>query len=108
MDIKLKARLSAYSKVDSLSCDHEYVTEGQIDELFQNMDEPSSVTKTEIDNLFTEIDEPESVSKTEIDKLFKNVDEPESVTKDQIDDLFVTQEQPVKSVSYKEIDSLFK
>ena len=110
MDIKLRARLSAYSKVDSITntCEHEYVSEEQIDELFKNMDTPSSVTKTEIDELFQTVDEPESVSKTEIDSLFANVNEPESVTKGQIDTLFKEEEQPVASVSFKDIDSLFK
>lgn len=93
MDIKLHARLSAYSKVDAISngeCSHEYVTEEQIDDLFEDMQEPISVTKSEIDTLFEEVDEPKSVSKKEIDKLF------------------TAPEQPVKSVSYSEIDSLFR
>ena len=111
MDIKLNARLSAYSKIDSISsgaCCHEYVTKDQIDGLFEDMEEPTSVTKSEIDKLFEEVEEPKSVSKTEIDTLFAETQEPESVTKDQIDGLFAAPAQPVKSVSYSEIDSLFK
>ena len=111
MDIKLNARLSAYSKIDSIlggNCSHEYVTEEQIDNLFKDMEEPVSVTKSEIDKLFEDVEEPKSVSKTEFDTLFAETQETESVTKDQIDELFAAPEQPVKSVSYSEIDSLFK
>lgn len=110
MDIKLRARLSAYSKVDSINkeCEHEYVSEEQIDELFKDMTKPESVTKDEIDGLFTDIKEPESVSKDEIDTLFEKTTEPESVTKEEIDDLFEDKEDSITSVSFKEIDSLFK
>ena len=94
MDIKLNARLSAYSKVQAVSdsCEHEYVSKEQIDELFKETDLPTSVTKSEID------------------ELFENTDEPTSVTKDQIDDLFEEEqdESNITSVSYSEIDSLFK
>lgn len=111
MDIKLRARLSAYSKVDSIStgeCAHEFITEPDIDKLFEDLDTPQSVKKDEIDNLFTEQEEPKSVSKDEIDKLFGTTDEPESVSKEDIDDLFVDGEDTVTSVSYSEIDSLFR
>ena len=109
MDIKLKARLSAYSKVDSINheCSIDSVTEPQIDELFKDMDMPQSVTKSEIDNLFVGEDKPESVSKSAIDSLFGETDEPESVTKDSIDTLFENTDDTIATVSFKEIDSLF-
>lgn len=94
MDIKLNARLSAYSKIDNSTfpdCDHEHVTKEQIDELFKDTDQPTSVTKNEIDELFTETDEPLSVTKDQIDNLFEEQDE-----------------SNITSVSYSEIDSLFK
>lgn len=111
MDIKLRARLSAYSKVSAISgegdCEHIIITDKDIDNLFENIDEPQSVKKNEIDSLFVTQEEPESVTKNEIDSLFEEVAEPESVSKDDIDDLFVPEEETITSVSYKEIDSLF-
>ena len=76
MNIKLNARLSAYSKVDNIGCVHPEtgsVTTEQIDQLFQGMDEPTSVTKSEIDELFenSSSDEIATVTHKEIDSLFK-------------------------------------
>ena len=92
MNIKLNARLSAYSKVDSIQsgeCSVDTITNEQIDELFEDLDNPQSVKKDEIDT------------------LFKTQEEPESVSKDEIDNLFVDEDHTVTSVSYNEIDSLF-
>ena len=61
MDIKLRARLSAYSKLHGVipeECDHESVTNEEIDSLFDGsvippMEENScAVSYTEIDSLF--------------------------------------------------------
>ena len=75
MNIKLNARLSAYTKVDNVGCEHPEmgsVTNEQIDQLFEGADTPVSVTKSEIDDLFTEDgDHVVSVSHSEIDSLFK-------------------------------------
>lgn len=109
MNIKLNARLSAYSKVDSITheCSIESVTEPQIDELFKDLDTPQSVTKSEIDDLFIGEDKPESVTKENIDELFTETEDPESVTKENIDELFDNQKDTITTVSFKEIDSLF-
>ena len=64
MDIKLNARLSAYTKIDAIehNCDTSRVTNEQIDSLFENdlapdAQEPTStesarVTRSAIDSLF--------------------------------------------------------
>lgn len=84
MDIKLNARLSAYSRVNSTSeCDHESVTEEEIDDLFKDTDETRSVTKSEIDSLFSK--ELNTVEKNNIENS----------------------EAPLKTISDSEIDSLF-
>lgn len=111
MDIKLRARLCAYSRITELEPNiPEKVTDEQIDDLFTNMDVPTSVTKDEIDNLFTEQEAPKSVTKADIDNLFANSeDKPESVQKDTIDTLFdETATDNVTSVTFAEIDSLFR
>ena len=65
MDIKLRARLSAYSKVDALKCaecDMNPVTKDEINTLFGTTGEgsqlppitdPNTVTYAEIDSLFS-------------------------------------------------------
>lgn len=108
MDIKLRARLSAYSKVDAIHSAHEYVSKDQIDTLFTDLDEPRSVTKDEIDLLFKETDSPVAVTKSDIDSLFTETEAPESITKNQIDSLFDEDNTVIRTVSFKEIDSLFK
>lgn len=77
MDIKLKAKLSAYSKVSSLSTNeeltHDKVTKEQIDSLFDGSDFIDSVSKDKIDTLFddeSESSEYEAVSHSQIDSLF--------------------------------------
>lgn len=118
MDIKLRARLSAYSKVDSLSDSTNglpdtslpgaegalvgvgsggnftlfpAISNPEIDTLFNNENQSSLVTKDEIDTLFTEEKDPSAVSKDEIDELFETTEEENTITR----------------VSYAEIDSLF-
>lgn len=87
MDIKLTARLSAYSKIDSLnSISNPTVTPEVIDTLFPQNGYSASVTKKDIDNLFIE---------EESDKV---------VDKEQIDELF---DETTRKVSYTEIDTLF-
>lgn len=76
MDIKLRARLSAYSKVDALSSNPDTVKHEDIDSLFQPQEPDKVVTKDEIDTLFKEeaedvLDEDiEAVSFASIDSLF--------------------------------------
>ena len=96
MDIKLNARLAAYSKIDSLDSNKfpkpdssnagdvlgvtgngEYglidcVTNESIDTLFDGQITPAvSVNKDTIDTLFTDDQDVEIVSKEAIDSLFK-------------------------------------
>jgi hypothetical protein len=114
LDIKLRARLSAYSKVNSMVDsgstlpDPSYsdgnavlgVTNGEYKLI------PSIGAKS-IDTLFTDMDTPTSVEKSEIDTLFKEEAVPESVNKDEIDSLFNSTDD-VGTVSYSQIDSLFR
>lgn len=74
MDIKLRARLSAYSKVESTEQPVNRVTEAEIDTLFDSSLTDKLVTKDDIDALFEEQPEatnPEIVSFAEIDSLFR-------------------------------------
>lgn len=91
MELKLRAKLTAYSKLDITSASSglpdaseldagsvvgvgeagEYelfptVTYGEIDSLFDPQSQPTSVTKDEIDSLFDD----QSVTKQDIDSLF--------------------------------------
>lgn len=114
MDIKIRARLSAYSKIDSnISSNLPSpgtgsvgailgVGEGGNYELFQNVREPN------IDTLFTENNEPTLVTKDTIDTLFESVDSDVSVPKDRIDTLFTNEDgDTISSVTYSAIDTLF-
>lgn len=75
MDIKLRARLSAYSKVDALhkDCEGDVITHEEIDTLFEDLGKPQAVTNKEIDKLFIDSTAAESDTVTfdEIDLLFK-------------------------------------
>ena len=77
MNIRLNAKLSAYSKIDSFDSelvDAEKITHEQIDSLFDGLSKPEAVTKTEIDTLFEEEDAKENasvVSFSRIDTLFR-------------------------------------
>ena len=92
MDIKLRARLSAFSKVDAIKStvsDIPTVRRSDIDSLFPGQNE-RVVTKGEIDSLFLERNKPSAVDKTTIDTLFNN------------------EKDTIGVVSYKDIDSLFE
>ena len=116
MDIKIRARLSAYSRISSVeglktnipdptASDAGHVlgvgdtgsytlfpsvTTTDIDGLFQNEELDETVKKDEIDSLFPEegSDDVESVTKDDIDSLFNDSITSESVTKEEIDNLF--------------------
>lgn len=135
MDIKLRARLSAYSKIESvggvssnlpdpslgsvgsvvgIGDTGKYtlfptVNNNEIDELFDGLPSNTTVTKEEIDQLFTPVEKPAAVTKSEIDSLFDSTDDPEAITKDDIDTLFVSgsSNPTIGTVTYAEIDSLF-
>ena len=98
MDIKLRARLSAYSKIESISG------------LNSNTPVPDAtaagsvlgVNKTGNYTLFP------TVTESEIDSLFMDIIPDEIVTKEEIDTLFTEEEKPeVSTVSFADIDSLF-
>jgi hypothetical protein len=133
MDIKLRARLSAYSKISSVEGlnttlpqpsaeisgavvgvgdDGQYtlfptIKKENVDEMFVGLDSPVSVKKDEIDELFKEEDVPTSVTKGEIDKLFEPEEEDDTVSKSDIDELF-DEKSSIGTVSFSEIDLLFK
>lgn len=133
MDIKLRARLSAYSKLESISGinntiptpdetrigsvlgvgeDGKYqffgkVTTEQIDNEFGAMPEKVT-THDEIDTLFPEDPDVDAVTKEDIDSLFESDKGTDSATKDDIDKLFTPTDNKVGTVSYADIDSLFK
>lgn len=134
MDIKIRARLSAYSKISSvegLNTSLPLVGEGdagavlgvsetgtytlfptvtkeKVDEMFLDVAGPSTVDKETIDTLFEEEKEHTAVTKEEIDSLFETGTKPTAVGKDAIDTLFHEQETSIGTVSFADIDSLFK
>lgn len=85
MDIKVNARLSAYSKVNSLGnlCEHKVVTESMIGKLFEDDEMTQSVSTSQIDSLFGKTGDEESNSCPEV---------PEQIS----------------TVSFSDIDSLFR
>ena len=90
MDIKLRARLSAYSKVDAVRAtidDIPTISNSDIDGLFQGYVE-STVSKGKIDTLFAEDKKPIVVDKATIDTLFEGHKKPTAVDKAAIDTLF--------------------
>jgi hypothetical protein len=120
MNIKLRARLSAYSKIDSLASVASYIPEPELTEAghivtvgsageYKLM---SSTSPTDIDTLF-EYTGDKIVSKDDIDKLFPVSSSTNKVDKEQIDSLFGDGKKPPQqtssnTVSYAQIDSLFK
>lgn len=116
MDIKIRGRLSAYSRISSVeglktnipdptASDAGHVlgvgdtgkytlfpsiTTSDIDGLFLDEESDEIVKKDEIDSLFPEegSDDVESITKDEIDSLFNDTTTSESVTKEEIDNLF--------------------
>lgn len=134
MDIKLRARLSAYSKVESITSasnssasipDPDILSAGHvlgvnnsgkytlfpsiessdIDTLFEDTSTDETITKEEIDTLFPD-EKPKSVTKCEIDSLFDDDVKVEVADKDDIDTLF-SDNTTISTVSHAEIDSLF-
>ena len=90
MEIKLRARLAAYSKLDSIENNAPKVPSSAIDLLFKNDRFEHTVSKEDIDKiLFANMEQDRVVEDTEIDTLFDNPS-----TGD-------------RKVSYSEIDSLF-
>lgn len=97
MDIKLRARLSAYSKIES------------INGLTSNTPVPDATAAGSVlgvNNSGNYTLFP-TVSHAEIDTLFGNVGTDDIVTKDEIDTLFPEEEPEVSTVSFADIDSLF-
>lgn len=90
MEIKLRARLAAYSKLDSIENTAPKVPNSAIDMLFKDGRIDHTVTKEDIDTLlFANMEKDRVVENTEIDSLFKGT------------------EAPDRKVSFTEIDSLF-
>ena len=111
MDIKLRARLSAYSKVEAVRAtidDIPTIKNSDIDGLFPGQVE-TAVSKGKIDTLFAEEKKPIAVDKATIDTLFDNTGTTHSaVDKSAIDTLFENDnDATIGRVSYAAIDSLF-
>lgn len=121
MDIKLRARLSAYSKVDSMSELHSFVPGPEVDSVGNILGIGSSgqytfmaqTSHADIDTLF-ESQGSNRVSKDKIDSLFDIPPSREDkvIDKDTIDTLFKdkpeVKPENTSRVSYAQIDSLFK
>lgn len=88
MDIKLKAKLAAYSKMESM-------------EILN-----TRVPHAAIDTLFDPAINPEAITNKDIDELFKG-EEDITVSKDKIDTLFSINNSEINKVSYADIDKLF-
>lgn len=116
MDIKLRARLSAYSKIESINGLNsntpvpDATAAGSVLGVNNsgNYTLFPTVSHAEIDNLFGNVGTDDIVTKDEIDTLFPEEEvKDEPVTKDQIDTLFPEEEPEVSTVSFADIDSLF-
>ncbi len=110
MDIKLRARLSAYSKIESVPQsgsegglpDTNLIPPGTVVGVGENgtFIPVPSITKEDVDTLFTDVDDEENnvVTKEEIDSLFdpkedesvenNTTNDPRAVTREEIDSLF--------------------
>lgn len=117
MDIKIKARLSAYSKFDTSKGSGGFLPDpmSATDGTVLGVNEGKytlfpKVNKEDVDGLFVGLDEPQSVTKDAIDGLFEDKDDTKPVTKTVIDTLFGADqyEATIGTVSYSAIDSLFK
>lgn len=99
-EIKLRARLSAYSKIESLQ-----QVGGGIP--VPDVGEPGNSIVVSPEGNYVPMS---AVTETDIDKLFMDVKDPETVTKEQIDTLFENEpvDKPAVAVTFAEIDSLFK
>lgn len=92
MEIKLRAKLAAYSKLDSIENNAPKVPHEVIDTLFKDTKAASVVTKQDIDSI-----------------LFANMEQDRVVESGEIDTLFTSQDvDSDRKVTYAEIDSLFK
>ena len=79
MDIKLRARLSAYSKLESASGvalpDPTSGSDGSVVGVEQNQFMLfETIDRSQIDSLFTDIGQSTIVTKPEIDTIFENTD----------------------------------
>ena len=117
MEMKIRARLSAYSKVDSMSGMGVPAADVSNAGAILTVDENgqyrlmSSISNEQVDNLFTEEIAPTVVDKDTIDSLFKETAEDERpVGKEEIDSLFGNEidGEVVETVSHSARDSLFK
>ena len=117
MDIKLRARLSAYSKVESIQTgvtkpDPELAHAGKIlgVNTSGNYTLFDSVDKQKINSLFADsTPAATTITKDEIDGLFPSEKQAVSAGTDRIDALFTRQNPPASVVvSHQAIDSLFK
>lgn len=118
MEMKIRARLSAYSKVDSMSglgvpaATEENAGAVLAVDATGNYSLVSSVSSSQVDDLFNEEVFPEIVDKDTIDSLFETVIEDDRpISKDEIDNLFGEVDNSgnsVGTVTHSAIDSLFK
>ena len=87
MEIKLKAKLAAYSKIDSIDILDSRVPHSAIDTLFtKNTD--TAITEKDIDTLFSTEEPDIIISSEKIDTLFDNNEPSTKVTYADIDKLF--------------------
>lgn len=133
MDLKLRARLCAYSKIESIQGVNSELplpdesnagsmigvgnngnytligkaTQSDFDTQFGKVQETPVVPDKWIEDLFETPAPEDTVTKEEIDKLFpERIDESDAITKDKIDSLFPSEEQDT-TVDKEEIDDLF-
>lgn len=113
MNIKLRARLSAYSKLSTESSSslpnvEDFEGDGVVTVTNKKyaVQPVERITETEIDGMFG--DTETTVSKEQIDSLFitESSDSYGTVSKDEIDTLFDDNDE-VGTVSFADIDSLF-
>ena len=117
MDIKLRARLSAYSKVESISGLNSNIPAPDVTAAGNvlgvnnsgNYTLFPSVSTPEIDNLFSDVGTNTTVTKEEIDTLFHEEKlHDASVIRDRVSTPSDQESTQVSTVSVVDIDSLFK
>lgn len=118
MDIKLRAKLTAYSKVESIekstnAPDPDIAYSGNLLGVTSSgkYGMVPAVEQQDINSLFVDTNPKKvTITKDEIDKLFDLHKRPETVKKDEIDDLFEQANDPLNGViiSHAAIDSLFR
>lgn len=107
MDIKLRARLSAYSKIESVSAassiipDPDVTAAGHVVGVNDNGKYTlfPKIETSDIDNLFQDASITQDVTKEEIDSLFD---------KDNAPTVYPTTDMSTMTVTKQEIDSLFE